>query len=478
MVSMRRVLLSLVVLLLISLMGLSWASLSAQDAEGGTCPGSLAARLAVGGVGRVLPGEPNNIRIDPTTSAPRIGQILAGETFTIEDGPVCADGYTWWQVDLRGLVGWTPESGDGVYWLELVMLSGSPTPVIATGDCSGALPTRFVIGDQVRVRPTKANNVRENPTVSAKVTHKIAVGSSVILMNGPVCADGYTWWQIDDLGWTAESGDGEYWLEAFNTTPAIMTPGATPRPNPATSLLTPSASPAVPPTATSNVAALPDGLSIEPLWTETFDDNSAGWHEVPFDGYQSDEFLFREIKDGGYTMSRSHFGGLEQDNDALFLAEIPGLPDSLDTYALSVEVQSLTPESQSLCAMLNVNLEITESAMLLFCRTGLVTVISFADREKQNPAGYIMTGLPDPMDGEPHRLMAVSDGQTLFITIDGQGGLQFPYTRPLTAFGLAYYDPDQRSTLDLAVRFDTVEIGVPTFDETFAPAVTANGDRG
>jgi uncharacterized protein YraI len=81
------------------------------------CPGTLPSRLTVGGRGRVTPGDPNNLRIQPTTSSVAIGLIPAGGTFTVLAGPVCANGFAWWQVNYNGLVGWTPEAG-GVYWLE------------------------------------------------------------------------------------------------------------------------------------------------------------------------------------------------------------------------------------------------------------------------------------------------------------------------------------------------------------------------
>lgn len=84
-----------------------------------TCPGSLVSRLRVGEKGRVTPGDANNLREQPSTSAARIGQIPGSGEFLILDGPVCAAGYAWWQVNYNGLIGWTVESGNGEYWLEM-----------------------------------------------------------------------------------------------------------------------------------------------------------------------------------------------------------------------------------------------------------------------------------------------------------------------------------------------------------------------
>ncbi|MBX3064242.1 MAG: SH3 domain-containing protein [Anaerolineae bacterium] len=83
-----------------------------------TCPGSLPSRLVVGQVGRVSPGDANNMRDNPSRSAKKVGSIPAGAEFIVLDGPVCADGYAWWQVNYNGLIGWTVEGDGAVYWLE------------------------------------------------------------------------------------------------------------------------------------------------------------------------------------------------------------------------------------------------------------------------------------------------------------------------------------------------------------------------
>lgn len=85
-----------------------------------TCPGLLPSRLIAGGQGRVLGSEPNNVRAEPTVNSARLGEIPGEGVFVVLAGPVCADGYAWWQVDYNGLVGWTAEGEGSVYWLEPV----------------------------------------------------------------------------------------------------------------------------------------------------------------------------------------------------------------------------------------------------------------------------------------------------------------------------------------------------------------------
>lgn len=83
-----------------------------------TCTGAPTPRLVVGRTGRVLPGLPNNIRQQPSASSTRLGQIPPGGIFTVLSAPTCAGGYYWWQVNYNGIIGYTPEGGNGEYFLE------------------------------------------------------------------------------------------------------------------------------------------------------------------------------------------------------------------------------------------------------------------------------------------------------------------------------------------------------------------------
>ncbi|MEQ9033292.1 MAG: hypothetical protein RLP44_31530, partial [Aggregatilineales bacterium] len=94
----------------------------AQDDDPFECPDTLPPRLTMGYRGRVLPGDANRIRAEPSLNAESLGFIPGEAEFLVTGGPVCADGFVWWSVfyEGRGVPGsvWTAEGSSGEYWLE------------------------------------------------------------------------------------------------------------------------------------------------------------------------------------------------------------------------------------------------------------------------------------------------------------------------------------------------------------------------
>lgn len=89
------------------------------------CPPSLPPRLVVGGKGRVTPGDPNALNTLPAPpsrdqNSKRLTPLQPGNVFTVLAGPTCAYGYTWWQVNYNGTIGWTAEGQGTTYWIEPV----------------------------------------------------------------------------------------------------------------------------------------------------------------------------------------------------------------------------------------------------------------------------------------------------------------------------------------------------------------------
>jgi hypothetical protein len=91
-----------------------------QQGQTVNCPGfNLTSRLQVGQRGRVLPGIPNRIRAQPTTSSAQVGLIPGGGEFDILAGPTCGPtGILWWKVNYAGQIGWTGEGQGSTYWCE------------------------------------------------------------------------------------------------------------------------------------------------------------------------------------------------------------------------------------------------------------------------------------------------------------------------------------------------------------------------
>ncbi len=85
------------------------------------CQGSYPSRLKVGMKAYVTedPPLPNRLRADANVRAEILGEIGPGESMLITGGPLCIDGWVWWQVraDKDGLEGWTSEGKKGEYWL-------------------------------------------------------------------------------------------------------------------------------------------------------------------------------------------------------------------------------------------------------------------------------------------------------------------------------------------------------------------------
>lgn len=108
--------------------------------------------------------------------------LLFGETGRVIDGPRAADGDTWFQV--------TSSRGSG--WAASRYLSvGNPDP---------SNRRRISAGDAVGLS-TDGINVRANTSLTAAVIRILLSGDVVSVVDGPVQAEGYTWFKLaTDLG--------------------------------------------------------------------------------------------------------------------------------------------------------------------------------------------------------------------------------------------------------------------------------------
>jgi hypothetical protein len=318
--------------------------------------------------------------------------------------------------------------------------------------CPGALPSRLVVGGEAVVIPGLANNVRQNPGLSAAKIGQIPAGGRFRVLDGPVCANGYAWWKVDYngiIGWTAESGDGAYWLEMIaNPLPTSM-PRATAAPTTQARNLGPSTA-AV---SSSAVEAVRLDATM-PLFVEDFRDNRHGWFQIYENG------LYFQVKDGLYTMQA--YQGAQQVADTHAIAEF-GL-EPLTVYAISVDFLSLSNDPLNHCPaiVLNYNHRTSDTSRLRrieFCNQSIVSMHNW-----ERSVDSTVRSTIDATDGNVHRFGVISDGQTLFAHIDGEIITSIPYDLPLETISLSVIDYGYRSGemfQDVHVIWDNLTISVP-----------------
>lgn len=77
--------------------------------------------LAVGGSARVVNTEGAALRSrkQPRLNAPTTATFKEGDTVRVLEGPIDADGFTWWRIEGSGGTGWSAQqSKEGLVWLQ------------------------------------------------------------------------------------------------------------------------------------------------------------------------------------------------------------------------------------------------------------------------------------------------------------------------------------------------------------------------
>jgi hypothetical protein len=94
----------------------------------------------------------------------------------------------------------TPEESD-----KLVNCPGAPDILLKLGDWA-----------MVSMDPPLPNKVRSQPGSKSELIGQVQPGENVLVVDGPSCADSYTWWFVRSLegleGWTVEGDPSSYWL--------------------------------------------------------------------------------------------------------------------------------------------------------------------------------------------------------------------------------------------------------------------------
>ncbi|HEX9675481.1 MAG TPA: hypothetical protein VGA07_05840, partial [Anaerolineales bacterium] len=141
--------------------------------------------------------------------------------------------------------GWMPELIEPFagYATELTLVEAPARPFSQA--CGGRNYTRLDVGDRIMVsyEPPLSSRLRSNPGLAAGVVDMLEPGQQAGVMGGPVCADGYVWWELQPIntnlrGWAAEGDADGAWLVPVGTsgrsgavaTPAPAGPTSTPVP--------------------------------------------------------------------------------------------------------------------------------------------------------------------------------------------------------------------------------------------------------
>jgi len=83
--------------------------------------------------------------------------------------------------------------------------------------------SRLTVGKNARVTSANSipNRVRSEPKVADNIIAQLDPGTVVKVLEGPVCEAGLVFWKVQSalipggVGWTAEGGGSEYWLEPY-----------------------------------------------------------------------------------------------------------------------------------------------------------------------------------------------------------------------------------------------------------------------
>lgn len=94
-----------------------------------------------------------------------------------------------------------------------VMTFATNTPIPPTPE-----PLVLAKGKEARIQNTEGNplRVRISPSMNAQVVAYVRDNQIVEIIEGPILADGFVWWQIqheEGTGWSAEhNNEGIYWI--------------------------------------------------------------------------------------------------------------------------------------------------------------------------------------------------------------------------------------------------------------------------
>ena len=209
------------------------ASIAPSDYK--SCSGNPPSRMIVGYAGLLAftDGTTTNLRSEASTGAKILWKMSEGLPFMVIGGPVCNQGYTWWQIRVGepSMDGWVAEGTPKSYFLEPypyvaegVQSAQPPVPVGEVDlsySCGSALQTNLFVGTRAKVTFITGSVPMQLYTEASQTggnAGSIPEGTTVTVDKGPVCAEDVVWWYIKSNlaggfheGWAPEvTSSGRY----------------------------------------------------------------------------------------------------------------------------------------------------------------------------------------------------------------------------------------------------------------------------
>jgi hypothetical protein len=163
------------------------------------------------------------VRAQPNLEGLVLTVASDGSRAVVLDGPICADRYNWWKVRVQVLdivyEGWIVEGTKQTTQTYIISETELYKPV-----CD--FPLNLGPGDRARVNyfDFKEKHLRTAPSLSAPILFDLIDEVPLIIIGGPVCADGYNWWNVTvrsniaATGWMAEGGR---WIRLVEKAPTL-----------------------------------------------------------------------------------------------------------------------------------------------------------------------------------------------------------------------------------------------------------------
>lgn len=202
------------------------AGMSASD-----CPSSFSSPLQSGIYAYIslTPPLPNRLRSGAGKANYYLGQIEPGGGVRVLEGPLCADGFSWWFVESTQdrLRGWTAEGRESEQWIipcpdQTVACSKklAPTPSSVAAPTSPSKDKdkneddrcksdKLAVGILAQVEQDSLLVIRSEPNTS-DVVGRAGPLSVVKIVDGPACTGGTVWWKVNIAilnlsGWATEN---------------------------------------------------------------------------------------------------------------------------------------------------------------------------------------------------------------------------------------------------------------------------------